>query len=103
MAFHGSIEHSPQSSRMVISRHDHDGPELMLVAPAWKHLAFTLGSGVGPGYPQDVGHAQPLQLANLPSARIIVGESAPDEFVIFSARRVGENRNSLRDAALHEV
>ena len=85
------------------SRHDHDGPKLMLVAPGRKHLTFALGSSVGPGYAHDVGHAEPLQLANLPSPCILVGESSPDEFVIFSTRGIGENRNSRRDAALHEV
>jgi hypothetical protein len=48
-AFHDSIEHSPQSSRVVPSGHEHYGSELMLVAPWRKHLAFTFGSNVGSG------------------------------------------------------
>ena len=33
MAFHDSVEHSLQSSRMILSGHDHNGSELMVVTP----------------------------------------------------------------------
>src|SRR5258708_19829005 len=103
MAFHGSIEYSPRSSRVVPSGHEHNGSELMLLAPWRKHLAFTFGSSLGSGDFHDIRHAKPLQLANLPCARIIVREPPADELVIFSTRRVGKNRNARCDAALHEV
>ncbi len=103
MTFHDPIEHSPHSSRVVSSRHEHNGSELVLVAPWRKHLAFTLGSNVGSGDFHDIRHAEPYQLPNLPCARILVRQPAPDKFVIFPARRVGKNRNARRDAALHEV
>src|SRR5258706_16280981 len=103
MAFHGSIEHSPHSSRVVPSRYEHNRSELMLVAPWRKHLAFTFGSSLGSGDFHDIHHAKPLQLANLPCARVVVREPPPDKLVIFSTRRVGKNRNAGRDAALHEV
>src|SRR5262249_46847701 len=41
--------------------------------------------------------------ANLPCTRIFVREPPADELVVFSTRRVGKDRNSRRDAALHEV
>jgi hypothetical protein len=103
MAFHDSIEHSAQSSRVVLSGHEHNGSELMLVAPWRKHLTFTFGSNVSSGDLHDIRHAKPPQLANLPCARILVREPPADELVVFSTRRVHKNRNSLCDAALHEV
>ena len=103
MAFHGSIEYSPSSSRVVPSGHEHNGSELMLLAPWRKHLAFTSGSSVGPEDVNDVSHAKPLQLASLPCARILVRKPPPDELVVFPARWVGKNRNTRRNAALHQV
>jgi hypothetical protein len=44
MAFHDSVEHSPQSSRVILGGHQHNGSELMLVAPSRKYLTFTFGS-----------------------------------------------------------
>jgi hypothetical protein len=41
---HCAVEHSPQSSRVVPRRHKHNGSELMLFAPCWKHLALIFGS-----------------------------------------------------------
>jgi len=103
MAFHDSIEHSPHSSRVVPSGHEHNRSELMLVAPWWKHLTFTFGSNVGSGDLHDIRHAKRPQLANLPCAPILVREPPADELVVFATRRVAKNRNSLCDAALHEV
>ena len=103
MAFHDSIEHSPRSSRVVPSGHGYNRSELMLVAPWRKHLTFTFGSNFGSGDLNDIRHAEPPQLVNLPCARILIREPPPDELVVFSTRRVGKNRNSRRDAALHEV
>jgi hypothetical protein len=103
MAFHYSIEHSPQSSRVVLSGHQHNGSELMLVAPWRKHLTFTFGSSVGSGDLHDIRHAKQLQLADLHCARIHVREPPTDELEVFSTRRVAKNRNSRRDAALREV
>jgi hypothetical protein len=42
-------------------------------------------------------------LANLFCAFIFVREPPADEFKVFSARRVGKNCDSRRDAAFHEV
>ena len=75
----------------------------MLVAPWRKHLAFTLGSNVGSGDLHDIRYAKPPQLANLPGASIFVREPSADEFVVLSTRWVGKNRNTRRDAALHEI
>src|SRR6516164_7182322 len=72
MAFHDTIEHSPPSSRVVPSGHEHDGSELMLVAPWRKHLAFAFGSSLGAGDLHDIRHAKPPQLANLSCASILV-------------------------------
>ncbi len=75
----------------------------MLVAPSRKNLAFTFGPNVDSGDLHDIRHAKPPQLANLPCARILVREPPADELVVLSTRRVAKNRNSRRDAALHEV
>jgi hypothetical protein len=64
----------------------------MLVAPWRKHFTFTFGSSVCSVDLHDICHAKPTQLPNLPCACIL-----------FSTRRVGKNRNSRRDTALHEV
>jgi hypothetical protein len=103
MAFHYSIEHSPQSPRVVPSGYQHNGSELMLVAPWRKHLTFTFGSSVGSGDLHDICHAKQLQLANLHCTRIHVRKPPTDELEVFYTRRVAKNRNSHRDAALHEV
>ena len=103
MAFHDSIEDSPQSSRVVPSGHEYNGSELMLVAPRRKHVSFTLRSIVRSGDLQDIRHAKPPQLANLLCARILVREPPANELVVFSTRRVGKNRNACCNTALHEV
>jgi hypothetical protein len=68
-----------------------------------ENLGFTFGSTFSSGDLYDIHHAQPPQLANLTCARINVREPPADELVVFSTRRVGKNRNSRQDAALHEV
>jgi hypothetical protein len=75
----------------------------MLVAPRRKHLSFTFGSNVSSGNLHDIRHAKRAQLANLPCAPILVREPSTDELVVFSAGRVGKNRNARRDAIVHEV
>ena len=76
----------------------------MLVAPCRKHLGYTFGCfSIGSRDLHDIRHAKPPQLANLPCARILVREPPADELVVLSTRRVAKNRNSRRDAALHEV
>ena len=102
MAFHDSVEHPPQSSRVILIGDEHNGSELMLVAPWWKHLTFTFRS-IDSGDLHDIRHAKRPQLANLPCPRILVREPPANELKVLSTRRVHENRNSLRDAALHEV
>ena len=94
MAFHDSIEHSPQSSRVILSGHRHDGSEMLLVAPWRKHLTFTFGS-IDSGDLHDIRHAQRPQLANLPCPCILIREPPADELMVFSTRRVDKNRNSL--------
>ena len=75
----------------------------MLVAPWRKHLIFSFGSSFGYGDLHDIRDAKPPQLANLPCGPILIREPPADELVIISTRRVGKNRYSRRDAALHEV
>jgi hypothetical protein len=75
----------------------------MLVAPWRKRLAFSFSSDVGSGDLHHIRHAKPPQLTNLPCSRIFVREPPADELVVFSTRRVGKDRNSRRDAALHEI
>jgi hypothetical protein len=75
----------------------------MLVAPSWKHLDFTLGPCVGFGNLNDIRDTKRPQLANLPCGPILVRKPPADELMVFSTRRIGKNRNSRRDAALHEV
>ena len=75
----------------------------MLVAPWLEQLTYTFGSRVGPGNLHDIHHAKPLQLAHLGCASILVREPSADELVVFPSRRIDKNRDSRRDAALHEV
>ena len=75
----------------------------MPFAPWWKHGTFSVGSSITSWDLDNVLHAKPIQLTNLSRASILVREPAANEFVVFSARRVGKYRNSRRDAALHEV
>ena len=75
----------------------------MLVAPRWKHLTFSSSSNVCSGDLHNIRDAKPPQLVNLLCGPILIRESPADELVIFSTRRVGKNRYSRRDAALHEM
>jgi hypothetical protein len=75
----------------------------MLIAPRWKHLAFTCRSGFGSGDFNHIRHTKPPQLADSPCAFILVGEPPADKLVIISTRRVSKNRYALRDASLDEV
>src|SRR3984893_17881013 len=102
MAFHHSVEHSPQSSRMILTDHDHNGLELMIVAPWRKHPTFIFGS-IDSRDLLDIRYAKRPQLANLPCRRILIREPTADALMVFSIRRVRKDRNSLRDAALHYV
>ena len=102
-ASHDAVEHSPQSSRVVPRGHEHNGSELILIAPWWKHLSLTFGSSVGSGDFHNIRHTKRFQLADLPRARILIREPPADELVVFSTRRVAKNRNARRDAALHEI
>jgi hypothetical protein len=103
MAFHDTVDHSPHAARVVPSGHEHNRSELMLIAPWRKYLAFTFSSSFGSGDLHDICDAQPVQLADLPRARILVRQPSADKLVILSTRRVGKNRNACRDSALHKV
>jgi hypothetical protein len=103
MAFHVSIEHPAYSSGVIHRDHEHNEPELVLVAPRCKNLAFTFCSRFVSRNLHDVRYAKPSQLPNLPCRRIFVREPSADELKIFSTRRISENRHSRRDAAMHEV
>jgi hypothetical protein len=82
MAFHGSVEHSPHSSRVIPIGHEHNGLELMLVAPLRKRLTFTFGPSLDCGDSHDICHAKRRQLANLPCPLILVTEPPPDELMV---------------------
>ena len=94
MAFHVSVEHSPQSSRVILSGHHYNGSEMLLVAPLRKHLTFTFGS-IDFGDLRNIRHAEHPQLANLSCRFILIRNPSVDELMVFSARRVCKNRNSL--------
>ncbi len=88
---------------MVLGDHENNGPEFVLVTPCRKDLPFAFGSRFGSGNLLDILYAEPVSLANLPRACILVRKSPADKFEVFSARRIGEDRNSRRDAAFDEV
>src|SRR5208282_1920468 len=94
VAFHDSVEHSPRSSRVILSGHHHNRSEIMLIAPSRKHSTFIFGS-IDSGDLHDIRHAKRPQLANLPCPRIIIREPPADELKVFSTRRVHKNSNSL--------
>ena len=75
----------------------------MLVAPHRKYLAFAFGSSFGYEDLHDIRHAKPPQLANLPCACILVGESPADELVVVSLGGSVKNCNARCDASLYEV
>jgi hypothetical protein len=75
----------------------------MLIAPRGKHLAFAYGSWLESRNLQDIGHAQRSQLANLPPTLIFIREPSADELPIFSAWRISEDRDLLRDTPLHKI
>jgi hypothetical protein len=75
----------------------------MLIAPQWKHPAFTFRSGFGSGDLNHIRHTKPPQLADSPCTFILVREPPADKFVVFSTRRVSKNRDARRDAGLDEV
>ncbi|WP_245283748.1 recombinase family protein [Bradyrhizobium sp. URHD0069] len=96
MAFHDSVEHSPRSSRVIPSGHEHNGSEPMLVAPWRKCLNFTFGRpSLDCGDSHDICDAKRPQLANLLCPLILVRDAPADELMVFCTRRVHKNRNSL--------
>src|SRR6185312_13151238 len=104
MTFHDSIKHTPRSSRVIATCHEHDGSELMLVAPWRKHLTFSFGSSVGSRDLHHIRHAERPQLADLLRGLILIRETPADELAVFVyTRRVAKNGNSRCDPALHEV
>ena len=83
MAFHDSVEHSPHSSRVILIGHEHNGLELMLVAPWRKRLTFTFGRpSLDCRDSHDICHAKRPQLANLPCPLILVREPPADELMV---------------------
>src|SRR5215831_13415710 len=102
MAFHDSVEHSLYSSRVIFSGHYHNGSEMLLVGPLRTYLTFIFSS-INSGDLHDIRHAKRAQSENLPCPFILIGKPSADEFRGCSARRVLKNRDSLRDASLHEV
>jgi hypothetical protein len=60
MAFHDSIKHSLQPSRVSPIGHEYNGSESMLVAPCRKHLGYTFGFSVGSRDLHDIRYAEPL-------------------------------------------
>src|ERR1700722_458643 len=88
---------------MVSCGYEQNRPEIMLIAPRGKHLAFALGSWLESRNLQDVGHAERSQLTNLPRALVFIRQPAADEFPILSAWRVSENRDLLRDTASDQI
>jgi hypothetical protein len=72
MALHDSVEHSPQSSRVILTGHHHNASEMMLVAPKRKHLTLSFRS-IESRDLHDI-HAKRRQLANLPCPFILIGE-----------------------------
>jgi len=103
MALHFSIEYAAHSPGVIAGGHEHNGPELLPVAPWRKNLAFTFSSSFGSRNLHDVRHAKPSELPDLPCRQILIREPAADELEIFATRRVRKNRNSRRDPAMHEV
>ena len=94
MAFHGSVEHSLHSSRVIFSGDHHNGSKMLLVGPLRKYPTFISGS-IHSGDLHDIRHAKRAQLANLPCPFILIGKPSADELRGYSARRVLKNRNSL--------
>jgi len=94
MTFHDSVEYSLQSSRVILSGHHHNGAELMLVAPRWKHLSFTF-IFIDSGDLHDIRYAKRPQLAKLPCPPIVLREPPADELVAYFTRRAHKDRNSF--------
>src|ERR1700722_970453 len=102
MTLHNPVENASQSSGVILSRHHHHGLEMLPVAPWRKHLTF-ISSAVDFRDVHDIRYAERLQLAKLPRPCILVRKPSAGKLLLFSVRRLIKNRNSLRDAALHEI
>ncbi len=102
MAFHRAVEHSSQSSRVILGSHEHDGPEMMLVAPRWKHPTFIVTS-IDSGDFDHIGYAKQPQPANLPRPLILVRKPPANELLVCFRWNVSEDPNSLCNTAMHKV
>ena len=67
---------------------------MLLVAPWRKHLTFTFGS-IDSGDLHDIRHAPATSVGRSALPLHPHEEPPTDELVVFSARRVHKNRNSL--------
>jgi hypothetical protein len=54
MTLHDSIEHAAYSSGVIPSDYEHNGSELVLVAPRRKNLTFTFGARLRSGNLHDI-------------------------------------------------
>jgi hypothetical protein len=88
---------------MIPGDYEHNRAEFVLVAPWRKNLTFTFGARLRSGNLHDIRYAKRVKSADLPCACVLIGQSPPDELELLSARGVGEDRNSRRYTALHEI
>src|ERR1700733_815030 len=102
MTFHNPVEHPTRSLGVIRGGHHHHRSDMLIVAPLREHLTL-ISRSVDFGDVHDIRYAERRQFANLPCPSILVGKPSADELVAFSARRLIKNRDSLRDAALHEI
>src|ERR1700733_1398931 len=102
MTFHDPVEPPTRSLGVILGSHHHHRSDMLIVAPLREHLTLISGS-IDFGDVLDIRYAERRQVANLPCPSVLVGKPSADELVVFSARRIIKNRDSLRDAALHEI
>jgi hypothetical protein len=87
---------------MILSSHYDDGSELVLITPLRQRQTFAFRS-VDIGDLHYIRHAKRPQFFHLPGRNAEVRHPPTDELTFFFVGRFRKDRNSIRDACLHEI
>jgi hypothetical protein len=75
----------------------------VLRAPCGKVARLIIGTGDGPRYHLDGVDSELMQLPGGDRRRVEIRDAPPQEFTIDGIRRVGEERDAIRDVLMYQI
>jgi hypothetical protein len=104
VALHGTTQHPAETSRVIGSRHHHDGAEPLMVAPLGKDPSFIFGSSHRSRDLLDGFDSQCPELSNGSGGLVFVGGPSAEELAVHHrVGRVGENCDPPSHPGLNKV